>query len=115
MTIETIARTLGLDEKTMALWVAQMRARVPALMEGGMSFDDALTKANDDYRALLIEMAEGKTPRARVARSYLAFVTYAEFNGYEAPVHWAFLETLQDKKLADLDIETIERSLEILF
>lgn len=112
----TMARKLGVDETALRLWLDQMVARIPEKLEAGMSFDDAAAEANEDYRKLLIEMVEGKTVRACVAREFIFWKTYLQGRGETEGLNLKALEkTIDSEKLADLDTLQIEKSAFSLF
>lgn len=66
-------------------WREMMAARVVAILkERGIArptpdeLSSALRQASEDHTALLAELAAGETFRARIARRYLAAVTWFE-------------------------------------
>ena len=53
-------------------------------LKAGDTPEVALAKGRDDYEAFLLEMAQGKTRRAKMARRVLATEVYHEINHREA-------------------------------
>jgi hypothetical protein len=119
--IDQISDEAGVDRITAANWVEQMKARVPSLLDRGLSIPDAFRVANDEIRAAMIEFAEGTTPRARVSRSYVSSLTYARLGGLGyvlardgSPEEYAVHATVNDDSLSDLnvnDVHSLARSL----
>lgn len=119
-TIERKAEELGVDPTNLRIWITQIAERAaPKLTENptGEELTQAVTKAHEELQALMMELAVGKSPRARVARSYITWKTYFSCRGHEGDEleRMSFEMTLQDSNLQDLDVEgEVRRSLESL-
>jgi hypothetical protein len=72
---------MTIDDKALACWVGQIRARLPKYLTPGRTFDEAVALAHDDLQSFIGEMATGETDRAKLVIDALASDVYAELRG----------------------------------
>lgn len=113
--VSEIAAAAGVTEKQAQDWIDILILKVPAKLERGLTLDEAIEEINNEGRAFFAELIENKTPRARVARSWISASTYATAGGLEydasrdgSPSSYAFSQVLRDPDLSDIDSEVIE-------
>ena len=85
---EQMAESMGVDAPTFNWWIADMRGRVLAELDGNNNPTDeefavAFGAAHKKLSDLLREIAAGETFRSKVARKFITLSAYYELRGLD--------------------------------